>query len=133
MNMNYPTGIRFGAYQFSEPELLPEKACASFLDLQGLYVVLVADAGWRPRQFRPLYFGESDGIWMRATGNHENAESWRRQAGLFAPLYRALCPLPGWTRQQRQTAESALIAEFKTPCNERLSVSLAALLGVRSR
>lgn len=133
MNRNNPMGIRFGAHHFSEPELLPQKGSASFLDPQGLYVVLAADAGWGPRPFRPLYFGESDGIWSRATGDHENAESWRRQAGLFAPLYRALCPLPGWTRRQRQAAESALIAEFKTPCNERLSVSLAALLGVRSR
>ena len=127
------SGIRFGGHDFSQPQLLPPPSPSGFLDLPGLYAVLVSDAGWRPRPFRPLYFGESDCVWGRATAAHEKYASWRAEAGMIAPLYRALCLLPGWTRSQRQTAESALIAEYNPRCNERLSVSLAALLSVRSR
>ena len=125
-----PTGIRFADLWFSEPVLLPDGCVSGMFDQPGLYVVLVRDQSWRPRPFRPLYFGESEGVWQRATSAHENCKSWRAQAGPFQPVYRALCPLPGWTRAQRQLAESALIATFQPPCNDRLSRSLAVLAGV---
>ena len=125
-------GIRFGGHDFSEPQLLP-LASPRGLESRGLYVILVHDVGWKPQPFRPLYFGESDAIWCRATAAHENYASWRAEAGLIAPLYRALRFLPGWTRFERQAAESALISEYNPPCNKRLSWSLAGLFGVRSR
>jgi len=124
------SGIRFGDLVFSEPTLLPDTCLAGIFDQPGLYVVLVHDSNWQPRPFRPLYFGESDGVWQRATGAHENCDSWRARGGLFEPVYRALCPLPGWTRVQRQLAESALISAYQPPCNDRLSRSLGALTGV---
>ena len=121
--------IRFGPYIFSEPQLLPQARTFQSIVLPGVYVVLVFDAFWGPRPFRPLYFGESGDLWSRTTAAHEKSGSWRLHAGMFALLYRAFCPLPGSTQSQRQAAESALVAQYNPPCNERLSVSLASLLG----
>ena len=76
--MSPTSGIRFGGHLFSEPAPLPPSGAASLLDLPGLYVVLVRDPGWDPRPFRPLYFGESQGVWGRATAAHEKCGDWRR-------------------------------------------------------
>lgn len=123
------TGIRFGGYNFSEPQLLPVASSRGLLDWPGLYVILMRDGRWTPRPFQPLYFGESDSAWSRANADHENYPSWRARAGLIAPLYRAVCMMPGQTRSERQAAESILISTYNPPCNERLSVSLTSLLG----
>ena len=124
------TGINFGGYGFSEPEPLPAATIAyrPQQDSIGLYAIVVFEARCNPRPYRPIYFGESSGIVSRATSSHENYSSWAAEAGPFTALYRAFCSLPGWTRMQRQRAESALIAEYNPPCNERLSVSLSRLL-----
>lgn len=123
-------GIKFGRCWFLEPELVPAATRFSLVDQPGLYVALAFDSAWGPRPFRPLYFGESDGIWGRSTNGHEKSGSWRAQVGPFGTVYRALLPMPGSTRAQRQAAESALITQYNTPCNDRLSMSLAALMGL---
>src|SRR2546422_1064179 len=110
---------RFGTSQLEFP-----------LENPGLYVVLAYDAAWQPLPYRPLYFGESDRIWGRATSAHENYTSRKREVGT-ATLYRAFHHMTGSTRAQRQAVESALIARYNTPCNERLSFGLEALLGGR--
>ena len=119
-------GIYFGGYGFSEPQVMPLSPMFGdcLADQGGLYTILVFDAKSTPRPYRPLYFGESDGICTRATGTHEKYLSWLEEVGTFSTLYRALCFLPMWTRSQRQQAESALIAEYNPPCNERLSAAL---------
>jgi len=124
-------GIRFGGYWFSEPEAVRSAPVRRLLDHAGLYVILAYDPSWRPRPFRPLYFGESQGIRSRASASHENYRSWSAQAGLLSPIYRAFCPLPGWTQGQRLRAESSLITQYGPPCNERLSVALTSLLARR--
>lgn len=124
-------GVMFGDRWFSAPAPLPGIAFPGLRAQAGLYVVMVYDPQWGPRPFRPLYFGESDDIWNRCTAVHERFAAWRRAAGPSAVLYRALSPMPGATRAQRQAAESALIARYAPPCNERLSMSLAALLSGR--
>ncbi len=128
------SSIVFGDRQFSEPEVLPSGLLGALgaFDHAGLYVVLVRDSGWRPRPFRPVYFGESDGIWRRSTAIHEKWPAWVRHADMSRILYRALHAMPSSTRAERQAAESALIMEYKTPCNERLSMSLGALARLRS-
>jgi hypothetical protein len=95
--------------------------------MPGLYVVLVRDSACSPRPFRPLYFGESQEVWTRASAAHEKCGDWRRAAGFLTPLYRSVCLLPGWTLSQRRAAESALIATYGTTCNERLSIDFGAL------
>lgn len=127
------TGIKFGGHLFSEPALLPKSGASQLLDLPGLYAVLVRDPAWGPRPFRPLYFGESQGVWTRVTAAHEKCVDWRRVAGPLAPLYRSVCLLPGWNSSERRMAESALVTAYTPPCNERLSVSLGTLLGLRAR
>jgi hypothetical protein len=125
--------IKFNDYTFSEPIVLP--ANSTFMDTvaaqPGLYVVLVYDPRCTPRPFRALYFGESDNINGRACGTHENHSSWCAEAGTSTPLYRALCPLPGLTKSQRQQVESLLIANYATPCNQKLSFDFDRLLGVK--
>jgi len=121
--------IKFGQLWFSAPEPVPAETGFSILDGPGLYVVMAYDPSWGRQPFRPLYFGESDGIRGRCTAGHEKCASWRGQVGIFGTVYRALCPMPGSTRAVRQAAESALITNYNTPCNDRLSISLAALMG----
>ena len=121
--------IRFGTYDFSDLQLLPHPYLSHPLDLSGVYVILVFDDHWRPKPYRPLYFGESEDLWNRTTVAHEKYVSWQVHAGTVTSLYRAFYPLPGSTRSQRQAVESTLIAQYNPPCNERLSVSLASLLG----
>lgn len=121
--------IIFGTYIFSAPEVVPASALPAWVpDDSGLYVILAYDVGWTPKPYRPLYFGESQRIRSRATCEHERHVSWGHEAGVFSSLYRALCPLPNFTMSQLQRAESALIAQYNTPCNERLSYSLNRLL-----
>jgi hypothetical protein len=122
--------IGFGDRLFSFPEPLGDAGLLAGLESPGVYVVLAYDATWQPLPYRPLYFGESDRIWSRATASHENYASWKREAGTAA-LYRAFHHMTGSTRAQRQAVESSLIARYNTPCNERLSFSLEGLLGGR--
>ena len=120
-------GIVFGGRRFSEPHPIPVTAVAGLPDQAGLYVVLAPDATWGPRPFRPIYFGESGEIWLRSTAGHEKWSAWVDRCGVQG-VYRSLHPMPGSTRRERQAAESALISAYNTPCNDRVSVSLAALL-----
>ena len=117
--------IRFGDSVFSGPEPVTGNSLLGLGGLQspGLYVVMAYDARWTPLPYRPLYFGESDKIWNRATPSHENYEIWRREAGT-ATLYRAFHHMTGSSRAQRQARESALITQYSTPCNQRLSFDL---------
>lgn len=117
-------GIRFGSYTFSEPQPLPAGDPQLLLrGTGGLYVVLAPDSSAQPKPYRPLYFGESGCIRSRATSGHEKYQSWCASAGLFAPLFVAYCALPGFTKTQRQMAETDLITHYTPPCNERVSVS----------
>ncbi len=127
------TGIKFGNHSFSEPEALPV-APSHFSKLAaqpGLYVILVFDERCSPRSYRAIYFGESDNIEARATGTHENHSSWCAEAGTGRQLYRAVSPMPGANKTQRQQAESLLIAEYGTPCNQKLSYDFGRLFGLR--
>ncbi len=126
-------GINFGGYSFSEPAILPPTPTAVdiFLGQSGLYAILVYDPSYTPRPFRVLYFGESENIQTRATGTHENLSRWRTQAGPVTQIYRSLCPLSSATKLERQQVESALIANYTPPCNERLSFDFTRLFGAK--
>lgn len=117
--------IRFGNWVFSAPAPVTSNDLLGLggLESPGVYAVMTYDARWTPLPYRPLYFGESDRIWNRATPSHENYESWKREAGTATP-YRALHDMTGSTRVQRQARESALITHYGTPCNQRLSFDL---------
>jgi hypothetical protein len=122
--------IQFGDRSFSHPEVIPDEELLATFDSSGLYVVMAHDPAWRPFQYRPLYFGESDGIWGRATSAHENYARWKREAG-GALLYRSFHYMDGSTQRQRQAAESALILHYNPPCNRTLSFDFKTLLSER--
>jgi hypothetical protein len=126
-------GINFGGYSFSEPTFLPSTPSAVdiFLGQSGLYAILIYDQSCTPRPFRVLYFGESENIQTRATGIHENFSHWKTLAGCRSQIYRSMCPLSSATKLERQQIESALIAEYAPPCNERLSFDFARLFGAK--
>jgi hypothetical protein len=117
--------IRFAGCIFSAPEPVSNSTLLglSGFESPGLYVLMAYDAGWAPLPYRPIYFGESDKIWNRATPSHENYENWKREAGTVT-LYRAFHYMTGSTRAERQVRESALITHYNPPCNQRLSFGL---------
>ena len=62
-------GIRFNNRIFREPVPL---SLALAPVSSGIYAILVADASWRPRPFRVIYFGECHNFSQRVTGDHEH-------------------------------------------------------------
>ena len=127
-----PRGIKFSDALFTEPESFPSPLAASlssFIQQEGLYAILTDDPGQRPRPFRLLYIGESENVRGRAAASHECCDSWRQAAGTLGRLYRAFHAMPGSTQRQRQLLESAIMAAYNPPCNQKLSFGLAALLG----
>ena len=92
--------VCFGDSIFTPPEVMTSAGLLGLWGLEGpgLYVVIAYDATWRPLPYRPLYFGESENVWRRATPAHENHASWQRIAG-SATLYRAFHHIPRSTRE----------------------------------
>jgi hypothetical protein len=88
--------------------------------LSGLYVVVIPDPGWAPRQFRLLYLGESSNIEERATKQHEKYDDWLREAA-GRPLSVGYSSTVGMTDQQRRDEEFKLIDLYNPPCNVRKS------------
>jgi hypothetical protein len=89
-------GIRFNDCVFSEPIALVDwvpPRCA------GLYVILVRDAAWAPKAFRPVCFGEF--------GNNAPAEAVRQECAQLLPggaartAFLAFLALPFTTTTQR--------------------------------
>ena len=102
---------------------------AQILDEAGVYAILTYAPNWSPWPYRPVYFGESGGVRQRATAAHESHPLWRKAAGEFAPLYRAFHLMPDSNEHQRREVESRLIAAYSPPCNRRLGINLADVLG----
>src|SRR5579871_1730603 len=111
---------RVGLQAFTEPAQFP-----TFLPVfpgAGLYVVLVSDPSWGPRQYRPIYFGETSDFSQRVTRDHEHFGDWQR---CVKQLYIGrLSMSAGSTKQQRLDVESALIDWYRPECNR---TGLAAL------
>ena len=141
MNLNYstslqpqPDGIWFDGHHFTEPShLLAPETPFRPPEYPGVYVILT-DALWcAPRPFAPLYFGQSHDMLSRASQQHENYESWRKQARLTSPglayrgLYRSFHYMFGSTKEERETRETQLIQQYQPPCNERYSAGLTNL------
>lgn len=122
-----PPGIRIGNHQFSSLEAVPSVVTLAdrLLDGPGLYAILQPPT-LGVAHYGILYVGESQTIRTRATATHENYSSWKRHS---STIYRVFFPMPGSTQTQRQALESALIAQFTPPCNERLSYAFSRLLG----
>jgi hypothetical protein len=114
-------GIRYGELMFSEPRMFPPTLMPP---LQGIYVIVVPDAGMSPRQFRLLYVGESADVSKRLSDKHEKYNHWKREAN-GQTLYFAYCSTFGYTEEQRKDAEGAIISAYNPPCNTLLRSLLA--------
>jgi hypothetical protein len=109
-------GIYFLSWQFTEPRLLGTGLIAP---TQGIYVIMLSDISWQPRQFRPIYIGESENLNKRVCDLHEKYTDWRREAGGLG-LFMAYRVTMGMTAQQRKGIEEVLIKRYDPPCNVML-------------
>src|ERR1051326_4460683 len=100
-----PSGqmIRFGDYFFSSPAPLGGAGLLAGMASPGLYVVMAYAPAWQPLPYRPVYFGESDKIWGRATPSHDNYASWNREAGT-ATMCRGFHHMAESTQRERPSA-----------------------------
>jgi hypothetical protein len=96
-------GIRFNDFLFSEPVALRSWEPPRFA---GLFVLLVADASWAPRQFQPLCFAEF--------GNNARipAAADSRRIPTNGSLYVSVLPLPFSTSSQRCEARDQLVSAY---------------------
>jgi hypothetical protein len=117
-----PSGIRFSHLRFSDPtpfDTAYRQSCG------GVYVIMVSDHQWGPRQYRPLYFGKASNFAERVCRSHEKYADWVRASGgslLFLAFHFATL------EHERTTAEQTLIRDYKPQCNVRLN-ALAAFYG----
>ena len=134
MNAVGQSGIKWGVQSFSEPRVLVSGGLGgrknsslppllARIGVPGLYVIMIADPSCSPRPFRALYFGQSEDMYGRANSNHENFLKWCGAAN-GCVLYVSFCAMIGSTKEQRETAETALIDKYNPACNEKRSVSL---------
>jgi hypothetical protein len=108
------TGLHFLDRYFTEPitfasTLLPGSP--------GVYAILMSDAAWQPRPYRPIYFGEAADLAGRALASHEKYEEWLRAAGAADQLYVAY-HLTSGDEAGRAALKESLIKEYRPACNE---------------
>ena len=80
----------------------------------GIYVILAPDVRWTPRQFRPIYFGETGDFSARVNKSHERFDDWQRET---TQLYVAQMFMTGSTKQLRLDIENALTDWYTPSCN----------------
>lgn len=118
--------IKFSNFTFTEPiraaHWVPPR-------MSGLYVILVPDArGW-PRQFRAIYFGETEDYANRGfLKGHHRYRSWVGEAGSESNLWVAIYPTAA-PEESRLAIEKKLIAEYAPNCN-RQGVELSGLMAL---
>jgi len=118
-------GIWFLDLGFSEPtpfDIAHRQSCG------GIYVIMVSDTRWGPRQYRPIYFGKAGNFAERVCLSHEKYADWVRASGgslLFAAFHFAT------QERERATAERRLISYYKPQCNVTFNnlATLADLMG----
>lgn len=111
-----PAGITLGKYIFCEPRAFPPMLMAP---IQAVYVIMVQDSRWTPRQLRPIYIGESANLHNRLTTQHEKHDHWKREAAGLT-LYYAYHMTIGSGEQQRKDIEAELVGQYNPPCNTLL-------------
>jgi hypothetical protein len=106
------TGLRFLNQYFTEP-----MAVGGWLPCSaGVYAILVSDPSWRPRPYRPIYFGEAEDLAGRLTASQERLEEWRRTAGDAGTLY-VTYHLTSGSEADRTALKGGLIREYRPETN----------------
>ncbi|HKE24704.1 MAG TPA: hypothetical protein VKB88_20225 [Bryobacteraceae bacterium] len=100
-------GLRFNDCVFSEPVRLAQwvpPACA------GVAVVLLRDAEWAPKPFRPLCFGEFGNDARRPV------EWGRWMQPAVGDLYISILPMPFSTSAERRALRHELVSAYNPVC-----------------
>jgi hypothetical protein len=105
---------RLGPVCFSDPTAF--SLHQRLLPGPGIYTILVSDASYAPRRFRPIYFGETEDFSRRVTTSHERYSDWTSEAGT-ADLYVAQSWMYSSTKQSRAVLEQALRDCYRPLCN----------------
>ena len=108
-------GIMFDGRNFTEPIHFLRAAPPA---VSGIYVILIRDDNWSPRNFRPLYFGEARILSTRVNTQHERYSDWCRSTAGVENLFVAFHWMMGRTEEERKASEGELIAHFQPECNK---------------
>ena len=116
------TGLHFLDRYFAEPiafgnGLPPGSA--------GVYAILVSDAAWQPRPYRPIHFGEAGDLAGRVIASHEKYQEWLRAAGAASRIHVAYHLMSGGD-EERAAAVESLIEEYQPGCNEASGMAQGA-------
>jgi hypothetical protein len=121
-----PSWIWFQNRCFSEPTAFGD----TWLPTRpGVYAILVIDGTWRPRPYRPIYFGKAGNLASRLVPSHEKYDEWCRVAGGAGKLYIAYHLVPD-TDWERAAVEEDLIKHYAPQCNDIFN-PFSRLLGGR--
>src|SRR5262249_7647114 len=112
--VRFAAGIRFANYVFGEP--VPFSICSPPPQMAGVYVVLVPDPTWRPKQFQPIFFGSFDCQRRCSLSVSEYTSCLRMAAGkgLYLAVYN-LSPFYGPLETDRIRRE--LVQIYSPICN----------------
>ena len=105
-------GIRFADYLFTEPIPLDTSLIPY---VQGLFVVLIFDFTWAPRQFQPLFFGEVGRRQGSPIARNDYLRWLRTAAG--KQLYLAICPIPATHVLALPGIKNHLVDAYDPVCN----------------
>jgi hypothetical protein len=96
----------------------------------GLYAVQVADAGYRPHPFEPIFFGESADLADRSFPSQHAFRRWCQHPAVIAGslLYVSYLRLP-FNRRFRQRVEGNLVSRYRPACNEAFAEYSSGFLG----
>jgi hypothetical protein len=112
-------GIRFADCFFSEP--VPFGRLALPISSTGVYVILVPDPTWGPRQFQPVFFGEFGVSHDSSIEAMELMACHRVAAG--RGLYVAVCTAFRDQSQDLARLKRDLILSYRPICNRESTVS----------
>lgn len=105
--------ITLGGRSFTGPFLSPLWRAPQ---APGLYAVLVP--GWRLLTFRALHFGETADFSANPLKSHPRYAEWLAIAGTDWNLYVAIHEMSFSTQGQRESAERALLRDYKPEFRE---------------
>jgi len=123
------TGLRFLDRYFTEPIGFGSSPLPGYA---GVYAILVSDAAWEPRPYRPIYFGEAKDLARKVVASHEKYEDWPRAAGAEGGLYVAYHLMAG-SDAERTAFQEELIREYRPACNDAANDSPSVAVGDSER
>lgn len=106
-------GLHFLDRYFTEPMAF---GSGSLPSSAGVYAILMSDAAWQPRPYRPIYFGEAADL-AGVMASHEKYQEWLRIAGAADQLYVAY-HLTSSDETDRAALKESLIKEYRPACSE---------------